>query len=1480
MKKLYLLNVLIALTLAFSAVFAAVPPRTVQAAENTPLGGSIQALTGLSINSRPYTYTQNFDNPPTSMPISGSTTWTDDSTVPGWSSKRSGTGTTVVADTGSSTGGNLYSYGSTSSSDRALGSIGSTNTAAGNFFWGTCFKNDTGSELSAITVGYTGEQWRNSAAAAQTIDFGYLVQAGGCAEVNAAGFTEFDALDFTSPITGGTAAPLDGNAAANRTVLGPTEIAVSIPAGSYITLRWKDIDHSGSDHGLSIDDFSLSVSAAPDTPPAVSSTIPASSATNVPVTSNITVTFNEPVTIVPASFFDITCSISGAHTGTIDQTANPTFVINPDADFSAGETCTVTINAASVTDQDGTPDNMAADYSWSFGTAGGDVPPTVVSTTPANGATNVAPDSNLTIEFSEPVTLGSSFFDISCSLSGTHTGVADASANPTVVINPDTDFQRGETCTVTIENTLVTDQDGTPDNMAADYVWSFGTLPPEPAPTVSSTTPANAATGVALDSNLTITFSEPVNVSGEWFGISCVNSGDHSAVVSGGPSSFTLNPDNDFTPGETCTVTIENTLVTDQDTDDPYDEMQADYQWSFTTTFCGATYTALHDIQGNGNTSPLAGNVVTTEGIVTADLQAASQWGGFFLQAIPDSEDSNPSTSEGIFAYGYLTDVNQGDRVRVTGTVVEYTGSGSSNAGKMANMTELSNITVQICATGQTLPAPTVVDLPNTADPAFSLEPYEGMLVTIPETLTVQQNYFQGRFGQLTLGAGGRIAQMNNITKGGGSLYDYTRMIVLDDGSQYQNPNPMPYYAADGVLRAGDTVTGLTGVLDQGRINSSTSSTASTWVFPNVHYRLHPTTAPTFQTTPRPTEAPAVGGSIKVASANVLNYFPTLDQTPYPSGSPYNSSNTPRGADNAAEFTRQQDKLIAELYAMNADVYGLMEIESWDGAAGGIGAPQALVNALNAYIALQGGTDTYAAIADPGSGYFDPSEGGDYIQVALIYKTQTVTPISGALSSNDTIFSRSPFAQLFKENATNDQFIVVVNHLKSKSSCPTDPTDPNADQGDGQGCWNALRVQQAQTLLTFINTTLVPIDPDVLIIGDMNSYGAEDPITTLINGGMVNQVAAHVPEADRYSYVFDGAAGYLDHALTTPSFSSQITDVAFFHINADEPVAIDYNLEFKGGSLTPDFYQPHMYRASDHDPVLIGLDLNTAPVASDDSITTDEDTAYDGQLLATDINPSDALTFAKASDPSHGTVIVANDGAFTYTPAASYYGTDSFTFAVSDGNGGSDTGTVTITVTSVNDAPVANDLTVSTAEDTALSGTVTASDADGDPLTFAKASDPAHGTVTVASNGAFTYTPAADYFGTDSFTFTVSDGNGGSDTGTVTITVTPVNDPPIPAPIDNVTWLARLSHSVQTPAFSDVDSSLTYSATLQGGGALPAWLSFDANTRTFSGTPSNSDAGDYILVVTASDGEFEVSSTFTLTVTVNPFKLMLPSILR
>jgi hypothetical protein len=167
----------------------------------------------------------------------------------------------------------------------------------------------------------------------------------------------------------------------------------------------------------------------------------------------------------------------------------------------------------------------------------------------------------------------------------------------------------------------------------------------------------------------------------------------------------------------------------------------------------------------------------------------------------------------------------------------------------------------------------------------------------------------------------------------------------------------------------------------------------------------------------------------------------------------------------------------------------------------------------------------------------------------------------------------------------------VVNHFKSKGSCPSDSGSTDADQGDGQGCWNALRTEQSVALASFIGT-LQGVDPDVVVVGDLNAYGKEAPILELANAGFVDQIARF--NVNGYSYVFDGESGYLDHALTTASLSAQTTGAVHWHINADEPSVIDYNAEFKQPACAtcgPDYYGPTVYRSSDHDPVLLGLSL-------------------------------------------------------------------------------------------------------------------------------------------------------------------------------------------------------------------------------------------------------------------------------------------------
>ncbi len=194
---------------------------------------------------------------------------------------------------------------------------------------------------------------------------------------------------------------------------------------------------------------------------------------------------------------------------------------------------------------------------------------------------------------------------------------------------------------------------------------------------------------------------------------------------------------------------------------------------------------------------------------------------------------------------------------------------------------------------------------------------------------------------------------------------------------------------------------------------------------------------------------------------------------------------------------------------------------------------------------------------------------------------------------------------------------------------------------------------------------------------------------------------------------------------------------------------------------------------------------NDTPVAVDDSATTPEDTAVSVTVLANDSDPdADTLGVTGATDPANGSVTVNGDNTITYTPDANYSGADSFDYTISDGNGGTDTATVSITVTPANDAPVANNSATGTNEDQVLNmptpgllGHVT--DADADPCTVSLVDPPAHGGVVVNANGSFTYTPNANWSGTDSFTYRAWDGTAFSNTASMNVAVSPVNDAPV-----------------------------------------------------------------------------------------------------
>ncbi len=629
----------------------------------------------------------------------------------------------------------------------------------------------------------------------------------------------------------------------------------------------------------------------------------------------------------------------------------------------------------------------------------------------------------------------------------------------------------------------------------------------------------------------------------------------------------------------------------------------------------GATLTSISTLQGSG-TATTASGTHTIQGVVVGAFQSADSSGlqGFYLQ--DRVGDSNTATSDAIFVdeFGATPDssVPVGSFVRVTGAVSEF-----------SNLTRIVPTTVTRCGT-QDLPSPVQISFPLTGGQT-DLEKFEGMLSQIPTQMTVTELFELGRFGQVEISSSGtdnqvgtddrldQFTQFNLPSVAGNASHLAAlnkRKIVVDDARSDDNGpanilgrggNPL---TASNTLRGGDTITNLTGILDE-RFAA---------------YRIQPTTAANFQAVNARTSSPTVAGSLRVASFNVLNYFTTLNTATTDTFTPTGcSAIAPRGANTATEFTRQKDKTIAAIRAMNADVLGLIEMQN-----NGADASSAIVDLVTAVNAGQPLSNQYAVIADPAA----PERSGcDAIKVAFIYKPSTVTPVATGLSTatvgavtvasgaaftvpagydgnTDLVAAfdnnnRKPIAVTFQQISSSETFTAVMNHFKSKGSSAGGVGD--TDTNDGQGNSNGTRVRASKDLKSWLATNPTgTTDTDYLIMGDLNAYAKENPITEL------ETVFTNLLPLSTYSYAFDGAWGSLDHALGSTSLTTQLAGAAKWHINADEPTSLDYNTQLdpsgnaatnnkiiKTPAQTTSLYAADAFRSSDHDPVVVGLNLGS-----------------------------------------------------------------------------------------------------------------------------------------------------------------------------------------------------------------------------------------------------------------------------------------------
>ncbi|MFK4836362.1 ExeM/NucH family extracellular endonuclease [Microbacterium sp. ZW T2_14] len=581
---------------------------------------------------------------------------------------------------------------------------------------------------------------------------------------------------------------------------------------------------------------------------------------------------------------------------------------------------------------------------------------------------------------------------------------------------------------------------------------------------------------------------------------------------------------------------------------------------------CAATPATIGSVQGSGAATTIPGQDVLIEGVVVGDFQTGG-YDGYYVQ---DGGDGDAATSDGVFVYAPGgAAVNAGDSVSVAGAVKEQFG-----------LTEIVAADVEVCSTGNPLPAAVPLTLPASVSQREALE---GMYVTLPQNLAIGETFEYGRFGTITL-TNGRLDTPTAVVEPGAAAValaaaNLENSITLDDGRGTQNPDPAIHpdgdvFTLDHSFRSGDLVQNATGVLDY-RFDA---------------WGVQPTEGADFTVANPRSEVPEVGGDLKISSFNVLNYFTSIDPTPANS----NDDSYFRGADTAEEFQRQQDKIVSALADIDADVFGLLEIEN-NGTA-----VQALADALNAKV----GAGTYVPVT---TGVI----GTDAIATAIIYKQASVAPVGAHLlmtSAVDPTWSdernRPGLTQRFASTETGEEFVVSVNHLKSKgSACAESP-----DLGDGQGNCSAVRTAAAKALTTWLNTTVAP-DGRAIVIGDLNSYDHEDSIDAFVAGGFTDLEKQFNGE-HAYSYVFDGQLGYLDYALAQPALLADVSGVSAWHINADEPSLIDYDMSFKLPAQDA-LWAPDPYRSSDHDPVIVGLNL-TPPDTTDPTIevTADPSTVF------------------------------------------------------------------------------------------------------------------------------------------------------------------------------------------------------------------------------------------------------------------------------
>src|SRR5688572_12376360 len=1108
--------------------------------------------------------------------------WADNATIPGWYSSR----VTYNSGTGSSNTGALYSFGVAGTNpvtDRALGSVGSGGT--GTIFYGVRFVNNTGNTVTSLDVNYVGEQWRNGGSStatpsvAQTADFQYQVANAGSitgANVPTTGWVDHDALDFTSPIFGTTTnSALDGNAAANRTAKSST-VSVTVAPGQEVWLRWRDIDHANNDHGLAVDDLSVTPHGGGGVVNISVGDATVTEGDSGTTTASFTVSLSAPADAGGVTF-DISTQNDSATTADNDYIAKSltgqnipegsttyTFdvLVNGDVNFEPNETFFVNVtNVTGATLLDG----------QGVGTINNDdcpaAPGDVVISQVYGGGGNAG--SIFTHDFIELFNQGST----TVNLTGWSVQYLSATGTGTWQVTP------------------LTGSIAPGGYYLVQEAIGAGGTTPLPAPDDIGTIAMAATAGkVALSSSIT-----PFSGASPTCPVDFVGYGAANAFEGAGPTAATTNTTAALRKRGGCFDSDNNNIDFSVGTPNPRNTASP-------TNSCAPISLNIHDIQGNGASTPFAGQFVSTSGIVTARKS-----NGFFLQNLPVNHDMDPTTSEALFVFtSSAPAVSPGDEVAVLGTANEF-----------FNLTQVESTLpgdVTVTSSGNPLPAPVTftITILNPAGSPDQLERFEAMRMHADTLVSVAP----------TNGFGETFTVLDGVARPMREPGIEISLPVPPDPTSGVPDCCIPRWDEnpERIMIDSDGLAGSTVI--SGTSNVTLSNVTGPLDFTFGDYKVLPETTPTrsanMSAVPVPTPA---AGEFTVAGFNIENFNNNATQ-------------------------RQKAALAIRDVLHLPDVIGAIEIFD-------LADLQALATEIQSISGV-----TYSAHLVEADG---TSEDADQ-DVAFLVKTSRVqvdsveqiekagcvgnaatcnTFIDPTTGNPALLNDRPPLvlrATIGAGTLNPRQVIVVVNHTRSF-------IDIELLNSEG------VRVREKRKAQSeFLADLLQELQTDnpgvaVLSIGDYNAYqfndGYTDPIATvkgtptaddqvvvdespdLVTPNFIN-LTDTLPASERYSFIFEGTPQAIDHMLLNTIAAAFVQRYHIARNNADFPEGP----AFAGNPARPE-------RNSDHDMPVVYLKFPNAPTTT----TVSDVTAV---FSTTDQN----VTLTANVSTAAGTV---NEGTVTFT---------------------------------------------------------------------------------------------------------------------------------------------------------------------------------------------------------------------------------------